>query len=248
MNREEIHQKIKPEHRLPSDPGSATAPGDEREGRPNRTVHWTWKDRHPPEDVFPPWWQESWREEGWQCRLWTDVDIAEFVGSEFPELESLMNSYASGVMRADAFRLLLLKRVGGLYVDLDFVKLKPLDWLPASFACAAQGEGVLCNAFLWAPGPGDPFLDGIEESLLARAGRRDAVHATGPKLLTAHAAGGRQLTCLPTPWLYPVGWDDEERIRQIRAMSLEELQKNFPEAKAIHIWCNTWGWEGDSGG
>lgn len=86
------------------------------------------------------------------------------------------------------------------------------------------------------------WTDGeIEESLLARVGRGDSVHVTGPKLLTAHAVGGRPFAHIPTSRLYPVAWDDQEKIRQIRAMSLEQLRGNFPETKAIHIWSNSWG-------
>lgn len=143
------------ERLFPADRSATRAGGGERKVNPNRTVHWTWRDERPPEEIFPSWWQGSWREEGWRGQLWTDADI--------------------------------------------------------------------------------------EESLLARAGRGDPVHVTGPKLLTAHAAGGHPFTPIPTSWIYPMAWDDRERICQARVMSQEELREHFPEAKAIHIWSNSWG-------
>jgi len=152
-----------------------------------------------------------------------------------------MDGYPCGVMRSDAFRYLVLKRLGGLYVDLDFVNLSQTGWLREidRFACADQGDGQLCNAFLWAPRPNDPFFDGIEESLLSTAGENNPVTATGPQFLTAHAAG-KSFHQIPGEWVYPVAWDDEGEISRARALGPEDLKRRYPEARAIHIWTKSW--------
>lgn len=206
-----------------------------------RTIHFTWKDERPPEEVFPRWWRESWGEEGWQIRLWTDRDIMEFTGTQPRKIRELMSAYTSGVMRSDAFRYFVLKRYGGLYVDLDFVKLSPLSWLKEvpRFACAEQGDGCLCNAFLWAPVPEDPFFEGIEDSLLAASAESNPVSATGPRFLTSHAAG-KTFFRIPSPWLYPVAWDNEEEITLARRLGAEDLKRRYPEARAIHMWSRSW--------
>lgn len=152
-----------------------------------------------------------------------------------------MKAYPCGVMRSDAFRYLLLKRFGGLYVDLDFVSLSRMDWITEidRFACGDQRDGQLCNAFLWAPSPGDPFFDGIEESLMERVGEGNPVTATGPRLLTAHAAG-RDFHQIPGEQIYPVAWDDLEEIAVARALDQEELKRRYPQAQAVHIWSRSW--------
>ena len=206
-----------------------------------RTVHFTWKDDNPPAEVFPRWWRESWQASGWAARLWTDHDIEDFFKTQPKEIRAAMKAYPCGVMRSDAFRYLLLKRFGGLYVDLDFVSLSRMDWIAEidCFACGDQGDGQLCNAFLWAPAPEDPFFEGIEESLLERAGEGNPVTATGPRFLTAHAAG-RSFHQIPGERIYPVAWDNLEEIAVARALGQAELKLRYPQAQAVHIWSRSW--------
>lgn len=191
--------------------------------------------------MFPRWWRESWLASGWDARLWTDRDIFDFFITQSRDIRLAMKEYPCGVMRSDAFRYLLLKHFGGLYVDLDFVCLTSLDWISAMecFACGDQGDGQLCNAFLWAPRPEDPFFDGIEESLLGRAGEGNPVTATGPRLLTAHAAG-RDFHQIPSEHIYPVAWDNLEEIAVARSLDREALRRRYPLARAVHIWTRSW--------
>ncbi len=206
-----------------------------------KVIHFTWKDRKPPENLFPRWWRETWIQSGWEIRLWTDDDIADFIECLPKALQHLFASYPRSVMRADAFRYLLLKKMGGLYVDLDFVNLGTLGWLEelAGFACAEQGDHCLCNAFLWSPFPADPFWDGIEDSLLAHSTEKNPVSATGPRFLTAYAET-RSVLRIPTSWIYPVAWDDFSAIAAARAADLTGLRRSHPEARAIHIWTGSW--------
>jgi mannosyltransferase OCH1-like enzyme len=208
----------------------------------NRTVHWTWKDNAPPESLFPAWWRKTWQCAGWTFRLWTDACIREFLETQSPAMQQLFASYPKSIMRSDAFRYLLLKSQGGLYVDLDMVNLADdLSWLEAchQFACAEQQPGILCNAFLWAPHPEDPFFDGIEQALLAKAGETDPVSATGPRFLTSHAIG-RDFLRLPQPCIYPISWEDAEAIREARGLSKKALSQKYPQSRAIHIWTSSW--------
>lgn len=180
-------------------------------------------------------------EAGWEARLWTDRDIAAFAGTQSRDARALLRAYPCGIMRSDAFRYLILKQLGGLYVDLDFVNLSNMDWIAGigQFACAEQGDGQLCNALMWAPRPEDPFFDGIEESLLSRAGEKNPVSATGPRFLTAHSAG-RSFQEIPREWIYPVAWDDAAEISRARALGPEGLSRRYPQARAIHIWSKSW--------
>ena len=206
-----------------------------------KTVHFTWKDNAPPADIFPSWWRESWLEPGWESRLWTDRDIGDFIETLPQKLRTLLQTYPRAIMRADAFRYLVLKQSGGLYVDLDFVNLSEMTWLTEidQFACADQGDGQFCNALLWAPEPGDPFFDGIEESLLSRADEKNPVSATGPRFLTAHASG-KSFHQIPREWVYPVAWDNAEEINRAKVLGLEGLKQRYPNARAIHIWSSSW--------
>jgi len=52
-----------------------------------------------------------------------------FVREHFPRDEGMWHSFPTGVFRADTFRYMVLRVVGGVYVDLDMVgwcdKLNP---------------------------------------------------------------------------------------------------------------------------
>ena len=47
--------------------------------------------------------------------------------TKFPEFLDLYDGYNSEIQRADAVRYFLLYEYGGVYADLDFESLQPLD-------------------------------------------------------------------------------------------------------------------------
>lgn len=206
-----------------------------------RLIHFTWKDSSPPPDRFPHWWRHSWHSPGWRSRLWTDLDIGTFTARQSRRVQKLFRDYPCDIMRADAFRYLLLRELGGLYVDLDFVNLDNPDWLSRfqGFACADQGDGTLCNALMWASQPQDPFFNEIEEALVASASQGNPVCATGPRFLTAYATG-RSYSRIPTRLVYPIPWDNHAELILARSLSQAELARRYPSAKAVHLWRASW--------
>lgn len=68
----------------------------------------------------------------WTYYFWTDADNLELLNRHYPEYVELYNSYngwAHRVQKADFIRYFILHRYGGVYVDLDFEALRPLDAL-----------------------------------------------------------------------------------------------------------------------
>ena len=70
---------------------------------------------------------------------------------EFPEFAEFYDWYPRAVMRADLFRLLVVYRLGGFYLDTDFLLEAPLDPLvehAAVFAVEQEPDPVfLMNGF-----------------------------------------------------------------------------------------------------
>lgn len=200
-----------------------------------------WKNASPPEDLFPERWRTSWLEPLWELTFWTDPMISAYsreVGGLFRDVLDRFD----GIRRADAFRYLILKRMGGLYVDLDFLNLRPLSWLESheGFTCGEHVPGTLCNAWMWAPRPGDPFFADIEEALAQSARERDPVLSTGPRFLTRYAGAGRRIDILPSRLLYPIAWDDTENVQRARRLSNADLEREFSDSAAIHLWSASW--------
>src|SRR5690348_15650039 len=94
-------------------------------------IHQTWKDRRIPAAWQP--FQRSWREHhpDWRYRFWTDHDLRELVRRDYPWFLPIYDGYPKHIERVDAARYFLLHRHGGLYVDLDFECLRPIDELLA---------------------------------------------------------------------------------------------------------------------
>lgn len=211
-----------------------------------KVIHQTWKDSNPPEDIFRPDWVSSWTTHNpeWGYRLWTDDDIRDFVRDEFPRFFPIWCSYPKQIMRVDAWRYLLLKRQGGLYVDLDIASLRPLEpWIEKfhRFSCADQGDGNLCNALMWAPAPDSPFLEDIVAGLTAAAYEPDPLDAAGPRFLQQYAARRMWMVSqMPTSNVFPVTVWDRDPLWRASQTPLDMLSQTYADAVAISFWAGSW--------
>jgi len=65
----------------------------------------------------------------WQNILFDDDDNRAFVEEHFPDFLSYYDAFPYNIQRADAIRYMFLYVYGGLYIDMDFEILNPLDEL-----------------------------------------------------------------------------------------------------------------------
>lgn len=223
-----------------------------------RIIHQTWCDRR----IEPPFqqrWADSWIDAnaggGWEYRFWTDEDLDRFVAEEYPDFYDVYCDYDAQIKRVDAARYLILKRIGGVYADLDTVCLRPLDELldgqSLLFGCQRpmrfhplEWHDAVCNAVM-ASSPNHPFWTGIEHDL-GRAAGRDVLEATGPDFLTARTKDAVRFlprSALPSlckrEVFYPFDWTDPARIGAAD-LSREELAARFPNSYALTFWTATW--------
>lgn len=217
-------------------------------------LHQTWRDR----DVPSPWrsFQRGWRERhpGWTHRLWTDADLRALVRDDYPWLLETFDGYREPIRRADAGRYLVLHRHGGLYVDLDFECLLPVDALLAGRelvmgleptvhleipALRDHGlERIACNAFI-ASIPGHPFWEHLFRQLLRAPNARSTLDATGPFLVTRAVESWSEkdrITLLPAELIYPASKFDAWSGRLGNAAWRGRLQGAY----AVHHWAGSW--------
>jgi glycosyltransferase involved in cell wall biosynthesis len=222
-----------------------------------RLIHQTWKTRDVPPEFRAL--QRSWidRNPGFEYRFWTDEDIGRFIAEEHPALLPVFHGYADPIARIDLARYLILRRFGGVYADLDFECLRPIDGLleGRSFVVGLEPEEhdglakaverglsrILCPSFL-ASVPGHPFWDHLLDRLVEARTFADVLDATGPFLLTrAHAEyegeGSDAVTVLPPELLYPVTKED---CWSGRLFDLAFWEQATRRAYAVHYWEGTW--------
>jgi mannosyltransferase OCH1-like enzyme len=86
-----------------------------------RLIHQTWKN-----NTIPLKWNETTQSvrqlnaDHFEYRMWTDEDMHAFFRQEEPHLyQTTFLTYPFDIQRVDAFRYVLLHRLGGIYIDMD---------------------------------------------------------------------------------------------------------------------------------
>ncbi len=177
----------------------------------------------------------------WELKVWTDEDI---------ESLNLYNKYYYDKeecygAKADILRYELLYRFGGVYLDIDFVLLKPLDILHHTYEFYTSMMPGDCHDYI-ANGvigcvPGHPIMKHCIETIKDDSDKGHLLLRTGPahfrksfySVMTTQKLD--RVVALPKSYFLPYdqffqGKSDEENARQIK-----------PESFAVHYWANSWG-------
>ncbi|MEC4982476.1 MAG: glycosyltransferase [Oscillatoria sp. PMC 1068.18] len=219
-----------------------------------KVIHQTWKTNTIPKQCQP--FQKSWQTHhpDWEYRFWTDADNRAFIAQEYEWFLPIYDSYDRGIKKADAVRYLIMHHYGGVYVDLDFECLQPLNPLLEgkelifgleplahvnSPATVSRGlKKIVCNAFI-ASCPQHQFWEYFWEKLVAAQHHEAVLDATGVYLLTrAYEAypHPETISLLPPELVYPVGVRDSSTGK----LHCENREHLTDKAFAIHHWHSTW--------
>jgi mannosyltransferase OCH1-like enzyme len=190
-----------------------------------RIIHRIWLGGEPLRDDFQHY-GETWRNHhpDWEMRLWTDDDLPKL------GLTEALEHGRHHAERADVLRYELMKRFGGVYVDIDIESLRPLDSLldeVVAFA-ALQAPGRVSNAILGAV-PGHPLFERASREAALRIGVGTIPAATGPVFFTELVQDFPEVTLYGPEKFYPYLWTERHRA-----------QDHFPEAYAVHHWAASW--------
>lgn len=104
----------------------------------------------------------------------TDKDVRDFVGRQFPQYKKMFNSFRFNIQKYDFFRYLAIYHFGGFYFDLDMLLCENLSSL-LDHSCVFPFERIGINQYLpktfnmrWDIGnyafgavPGHPFIGAI---------------------------------------------------------------------------------------
>jgi inositol phosphorylceramide mannosyltransferase catalytic subunit len=186
-----------------------------------RVFHQIWLGPDPlPEECEA--YRRSWPEHnpGWELRLWREDDIP--ADARRPEVFETLRSPAE---RSDILRFEILWRVGGIYIDMDFECLRPIERLlgGARFVAGYRKPGRVNNALVGSV-PGHPVADRALTDIRPRTtyGPVDK-SGTGPVFLDRVLAHfGDEVTILDQPILYP------------------RTQRQLEQAHAVHHRARTW--------
>lgn len=204
-----------------------------------RVIHWWWDGPQVPEYVR---FRERWSElhPGWTLQVWDEVRfLAEFESHPATQLYRDRGRWSPHAhewgWKTNIARLLILQRLGGLWVDADLEPLKPVDPLIERLEASENHNALAAledrhhvnNAFLASP-PDGPFIvalvDGLADRVHNRRGKPSNV-VTGPHYLTEMADRTPGLMVLDRELVYPMHWSE-----------LERRNDEYPAAYTLHHW------------
>lgn len=216
-----------------------------------KILHQTWKSHDLP-PKFAKWSSECKDlAPHFTYRLWTDEDNRNLIKDHYPWFLKTYDAYDKHIKRVDAARYFILHRHGGVYLDLDFLCLRPFDHLlkdgHAVFGNQMrdpEATGAVANAWMAAP-PGHPLFHLLIHSLEGSK-TKDVLHATGPRYLTkvirAYKAKAKdpRVTIHPMPTIYSHQWNDRGKAIEACKGSTEACRKAFPSSLFSTVWTHTW--------
>jgi len=170
-----------------------------------RRVHQTWKSvKTVPVEVIP--WMVSWVEKnpGWKHVFWSDEDNRLLVKQKLPFILPVFD-LLKPVEQADIARNLYLYFFGGIYADMDFEAIKPLNHLQSHLAqnratgfvgqeprahtrLLENRKGLLVSNAILGSAAGQLFWLALVARIilgLITESRQDPVSSTGPRILTS---------------------------------------------------------------
>jgi len=220
-----------------------------------KIIHQTWSNTDIPSEFRN--YQVSWQQNhpDWEYRLWTDEDNRRLLKQDYPWLLDIYDAYPYPIQRVDMARCLYLHKFGGLYADMDFECLKPVETLfnagniflgrenhGMGYHC--RGQDFICNAFM-ASETEHPFWTRLLFAM-KRAFRPKRMletkiayilTTTGPKMLDIeigkYSRHHDDVMIFPQDYFYPVPLPEYRPAIQ-RAIA---LQRN---AYAVHHFAGTW--------
>ena len=120
---------------------------------------------------------ETWKTEhpDWEYHLWDSEHINKLLLDIYPVIIPTYNSWPFNIQRWESLRYLILYHAGGLYVDLDYYCIQPIDSLLNTHSCCLGlepdchaerfGKKKLIGNALMASVPAHPFFRNVIDKI-----------------------------------------------------------------------------------
>lgn len=183
--------------------------------------------------------QLSWQKYNpdWEFKLWTDEEVKCLRLYNQEQYDKATNFGE----KSDILRYELLYRYGGLYVDIDFECLQPMDIFhhyfdfyigiqPMDTVCVQLGIGIIGSV------PGHPMLKKCIQQIPLKKSDTPIIAKTGPIFFSSifwqNAGKGKCIdVALPASYFYPKGYTQKDV-----PMQLWRERESF----AVHHWAGSW--------
>ena len=203
----------------------------------------TWKAHHPT----------------WQYEFWNEERMTTFVKNNYPEFWDIYLSFPYDVQRWDSIRYLILYKIGGLYVDVDYECLENIELLLADRSCCFAMEPdahaklfnktIVFNNALMASIPEHLFIKKVIEKVFSENRFQNdmsnkmtyVLNTTGPWMLEEiynKFENKDNIYLIPAKYVSPFTKMEARAI--IEGASSEVLENKLKEACAVHYFLGLW--------
>ena len=223
-----------------------------------KIIHMTWKSEELPEhfNEIREYWKTLNPE--YEFRLWTDEDNRKLIEEEFPFFLEVYDSYKKHIQRVDAVRYCILYLYGGIYIDLDFLPIRPIDDFlddcklvlgkePPFAAERREMDKIVSNAFMATTVHNEFFQNVIHEMIENHLNfnhldeEEIVLNTTGPFMLTKMYDNWREkeeIRLLDSSYFFPLHVFEIEEMYLTE--KLENAETKLSNTIAIHLFCGTW--------
>lgn len=227
-----------------------------------KIIHQTWKDNNPPDKYHK--FINSWKENhpDYEYKLWTDEDNDNLVRTDFPEFYEMYKGFNHFMMRVDFARYCILYKYGGVYVDLDFECIKPIDMLlynrkivlgsvkeevlgsivEIAFVATVKNHNIWKDMMYYIKYSRDSIIDNLYKHIfgsMCMVGMTTGPIAFTNFLSINKAYDTKDMKILSPVYLYPKNWMSTE----FKTYNEYNESKNInisPKTYAIHHYEDSW--------
>ena len=230
-----------------------------------RKIHQVWSGIEGPYPQIFENYKNTWLRDypSWEYILWDQQKMNDFIIKFYPQYWEKYNDFPYNIQRWDIIRYLILYKYGGMYADLDYESLRPLDSILSDqtccFACEStynDEKGNLLQYFnnaLILSSPKHFFIKAIidyifSDKIIIRFGLSKSqyvLNTTGPLMITKlyHSLPNsrkKKVYIIPAEYVTPISYivAGELRAGNIKKRGLTKMK--IDNAYAIHHFYGSW--------
>ena len=224
-----------------------------------KIIHQLWEG--PPLSDFFNKLVETWKKyhPDWKYEFWNGDRMKDFVVSNYPQMADVLFKYKYNIQRWDLIRYLILHKLGGMYIDIDYECLESFDkhiinndncyfgMEPENHRIIFGKKIYFSNSLMVTP-PGHSFFEYVISHLQTASVRYtenqlfDVLSSTGPLMLTNLYEEFDNKTIIDffsAELVMP--WSKNEVQMYIKGTANNDiLEKKLRNAISIHYFWGSW--------
>jgi len=233
-----------------------------------KIIHMTCKNKNKLSDFYESN-LNSWKKfhPDWEVKLYDDDDLNNFFNQYYKKYVKKINAFNRIIFKVDIFKLLVLHKYGGIYVDMDVECLKNFDKLlnntkksiifgygPYEHNNGNYKNIKLVECAIMIAKANHPFFIELVDNIdypTNDKNQGNPVHKTGPQFLTKmiEKSKHKKEILLTEPVLfYPINNQMRPRVPLEKVIETKKIlqTRNFPkESYCVHYFDGSW-WKKDN--